>query len=143
MLIAGQAKQAMVFFDQILDSDVTGANADQDGHFMEAALLAGRFSLAANALGRVNSGFSYPERALRLRLSQDKAPDEAALFAFLTEWNIQTRGRAAAMLAADDRFTGAGHPSLAARFAFSLEGGRRLEAIAELARAWPGMRQKE
>jgi hypothetical protein len=47
---------------------------------------------------------------------------------------------AAALLAADDRFTGAGHPSLAARFAFSLDDDRRLEAIAELARAWPGMR---
>jgi len=142
MLMAGQSEQATAFFDKLVDSNVTGADADEDGHLMEAALLAGRFSLAANALGRVNSGFSYPERALRLRLSQDKAPDEAALFAFLTEWNIQTRGRAAALLAADDRFTGAGHPALAARLAFSLEGDRRVEAIAELARAWPGMRQE-
>jgi hypothetical protein len=139
MQTAGQADQATALFDQLVDMDVSGAAADENGMLMEAALLAGRFAFATAALDQVNTAFSNPERALRLRLMHDKAPDEAALFAFLDAWDLQSRGRAAATLAETDRFTGAGYPALAVRFAFSLEGERQLDAISELARAWPGV----
>lgn len=142
MLTAGQVEQATALFNEIVDRDATAAGADKDGVLMEAALLAGRFSLAAEALDQVNTASSYPERALRLRLMHDKAPDDAALFAFLDAWDRQSRGRAAATLAETDRFTGAGHPALAARFAFSLKGERQLDAVSQLARAWPGVKPR-
>jgi hypothetical protein len=142
MLTAGQAEQATTLFNQLVDTDFSGAQADNGGMLMEAALLAGRFDLATEALGQLTASISHSERALRLRLQHDKAPDEAALFAFLTAWDARNGGRAAALLAADDRFTGAGHPALAARFAFSLDGDRRLEAISQLAFEWPGTRQE-
>lgn len=142
MLELGQAEEATALFNSLVDKDETGARADEDGYLMEAALLAGRFTFAKNALRKVDYPAGNPERALRLRLKHAPALDDAALFSLLTDWQQRAFGRGiVAQLAETNRFTGRGYPELAARVAVNLEGESRLDAIAELARVWPGRAQ--
>ncbi|MDF2142919.1 hypothetical protein [Paenirhodobacter sp. CAU 1674] len=137
LVAADQPAAAEALFAQLLDVDVTGDQADPDGRLLDAALLAGQFEFATQAMTVLDNAFASPEQALRLRLAHAAPGDQAALMRFLAALDQRTNGRAAEMLAKIDRMS-TGQPALAARYALSLTGSAREIALENLMQAWPG-----